>query len=227
MPWCILKLCVANYARLYIYYIYIWKKHVTYLNRLIFLLSHNGFRTRTGGYEFWLLPWRWHILPIPLKAGRGISAENCGLDGVFPIDDIGAGPSTPFIIYIPHISAAFLLLKYTLSKRHTYQKLVWPCWCIGWFDTVWFQVCFQLYVPVFSMSWYRYRYLWHCTLVSSTPWLYSQSDWFLVVRASAESHQVLLSPFPWYNYISSWFSSWLLWLSLGFLWPLITFWSSL
>ena len=109
-----------------------------------------------------------------------MSAETCGLDDVFPHDDLGSGQCTPFITYIPHIIAAFLLLKYTLAKRHTYQKLVWPCWCIGWFDTVWFQVCFQLYVPVFSMSWYGYRYLWHCTLVSSTPWLYSQSDCFWV-----------------------------------------------
>ena len=29
---------------------------------------------------------------IPLKAGRGISAETCGLDGVFPPDDLGSGP---------------------------------------------------------------------------------------------------------------------------------------
>ena len=43
---------------------------------------HNGFRTRTGGWEFWLLSERWHILSIPLKAGRGISAESCGLDDV-------------------------------------------------------------------------------------------------------------------------------------------------
>ena len=171
---------------------------------------HNGFRCRAGGWEFGLLPWRWYILSILLKAGRGISAETCGLYDVFPPDDLGSGPCTPFIIYITHIIAAFLLLKYTLSKRHTYQKLVWPCWCIGWFDTVWFQVCFQLNVPVFSMSWNAYRYLWHCTLVSSTPWLYSQSDWVLGESCSSvECHQVLLSPFPRYNY----FSSWLLWLS--------------
>ena len=87
---------------------------------------------------------------------------------MFSPDDLGFGPCTPFFIYIPHIIAAFLLWKCTLSKRPTYQKLVWPCWCIGWFDTVWFQVCFLLYVSVFSMSWYGYRYLWHCTLVSST-----------------------------------------------------------
>ena len=36
---------------------------------------------------------------IPLKAGRGISAETCGLDDVFPPDDLGSGPCTPFIIY--------------------------------------------------------------------------------------------------------------------------------
>ena len=73
--------------------------------------SHNGFRTRTGGWEFWLLPWRWHILSIPLKAGRVISAKTCGLGDVFPPDDLGSGPCTPFIIYIPHIIAAFLLIK--------------------------------------------------------------------------------------------------------------------
>ena len=43
--------------------------------------------------------------------GRGISAETCGLDGVFPPDDLGSGPCTPFIIYIPHIIAAFLVIK--------------------------------------------------------------------------------------------------------------------
>ena len=58
-----------------------------------------------------LLPWLWHILSIPLEAGRGISAGTCGLDDVFPPNDLGSGPCTPFIIYIPHIIAAFLLIK--------------------------------------------------------------------------------------------------------------------
>ena len=31
----------------------------------------------------WSLPWRWHILSIPLTTGRGTSAETCGLDDVF------------------------------------------------------------------------------------------------------------------------------------------------
>ena len=72
---------------------------------------HNGFRTRTGGWEFWLLPWRWHILSSPLKAGRGISAETCGLDDVFPSDDLGSGQCTPFIMYTTDIKATFLLIK--------------------------------------------------------------------------------------------------------------------
>ena len=37
----------------------------------------------------WSLPWRWHILSIPLKTGRGTSAETCGLADVFPPDDLG------------------------------------------------------------------------------------------------------------------------------------------
>ena len=32
--------------------------------------------------------------PIPFDAVRGISAETCGLDDVFPPDDLGSGPYT-------------------------------------------------------------------------------------------------------------------------------------
>ena len=39
-----------------------------------------------------LFPWRWHILSIPLEAGRGISTETCELDDVFPADDLESGP---------------------------------------------------------------------------------------------------------------------------------------
>ena len=42
--------------------------------------------------EVWSLPWRWHILSIPLTTGRGTSAETCGLDDVFPPDDLGSRP---------------------------------------------------------------------------------------------------------------------------------------
>ena len=40
----------------------------------------------------WSLPWRWHIDSIPLTTGRGTSAETCGLDDVFPPDDLGSRP---------------------------------------------------------------------------------------------------------------------------------------
>ena len=40
----------------------------------------------------WSLPRRWHILSIPLTTGRGTSAETCGLDDVFPPDDLGSRP---------------------------------------------------------------------------------------------------------------------------------------
>ena len=36
--------------------------------------------------------WCWHILSIPLTTGRGTSAETCGLDDVFPPDDLGSRP---------------------------------------------------------------------------------------------------------------------------------------
>ena len=58
-----------------------------------------------------------------------------------------------YYIHTTHYSR-ILTIKYILSKRHTYQKLVRQCWCIGWFVTVLFQVYFQLCVPVFSVSWY-------------------------------------------------------------------------
>ena len=43
--------------------------------------------------------------PISSRS-RNISTETCGLDDVFPTDDLGSGPYTPFIIYIPYIIAA-------------------------------------------------------------------------------------------------------------------------
>ena len=36
----------------------------------------------------WSLPWRWHILSIPLTTGRGTGAETCGLDDRYPPDDL-------------------------------------------------------------------------------------------------------------------------------------------
>ena len=40
----------------------------------------------------WSLPWRWHILSIPLTTDRGTGAKTCGLDVVFPPDDLCSHP---------------------------------------------------------------------------------------------------------------------------------------
>ena len=40
----------------------------------------------------WSLPWRWHILSTPLTTGRGTGPETCGLDDVFPPDDLCSCP---------------------------------------------------------------------------------------------------------------------------------------
>ena len=40
----------------------------------------------------WSLPWRWHILSIPLTTGRGTGAETCGLDDVFPPNHLCSCP---------------------------------------------------------------------------------------------------------------------------------------
>ena len=40
----------------------------------------------------WSLPWRWHILSIPLTTGRRTGAETCGLDDVFPPEDLCSRP---------------------------------------------------------------------------------------------------------------------------------------
>ena len=39
-----------------------------------------------------IAPMRWHILSIPLTTSPGTSAETCGLDDVFPPDDLGSRP---------------------------------------------------------------------------------------------------------------------------------------
>ena len=50
----------------------------------------------------------WHILPILIKASRSISAETCGLDDVFPPDDLRFGPAILFMsIYVFRILDAY------------------------------------------------------------------------------------------------------------------------
>ena len=109
---------------------------VAYITAYVVMYNwlYNGFWTRTGGWEFWLLPWRWHI-SIPLKTGRGISANICGLDDVFHPVDLGSGPCTPFIICIPQIIARFLLIEINsfyvtyIPKVGVTMLVYWMIWC--------------------------------------------------------------------------------------------------
>ena len=57
-----------------------------------------------------------------VTAGRGISAETCGLDDVFPPDDLSSGPYTQsiirfFFLYIKLMCPYFILLIYTDGER--------------------------------------------------------------------------------------------------------------
>ena len=135
---------------------------------------HDGFRTRTGGWEFWLLLWRWHIFSIPLKVGQGIIAETCGLDDVVPPDDLGSGPCTPFIIYMPDTIAVFLVIKINIFWEKNITKvgvamfvywMICYCYCFrsGFKCNFSCIVQFSLYHNMVI------GIMWHCTLVSSTP----------------------------------------------------------
>ena len=63
-----------------------------------------------------LLPWRWHIVSILLNAGRGLSAETCGLDDVFPPEDLGSCPEPLYMCiyrFAYAISICFCLYSYS------------------------------------------------------------------------------------------------------------------
>ena len=75
----------------------------------------------------WSLPWRWHILSIPLTTGRGTGAETCGLDDVFPLDDFCSRPEVLCL-------CIFICILYTSSvigRIYTYHRNViqysWSC----------------------------------------------------------------------------------------------------
>ena len=66
-----------------------------------------------------LTQWRWHIFSIPLGTGPGLSAKTCGLDDVFPPDDLGCGPETYLMAkFIFHIMD--VCLKWDLFKGYVY-----------------------------------------------------------------------------------------------------------
>ena len=80
------------------------------------------------------------------------------------------GPTVLFVslhITLPHYhhyAYIYIITKSSFKKR-AYQKLVWPCWCVGWYDTVIVSCLVSnvhfSYSSAFSIS-YGYRY--HMTL---------------------------------------------------------------
>ena len=92
----------------------------------------------------WFVDWkrRMQVLITPMalahplhpnKTGRGISAETCGLENVFPPDDLSSGPCTSFIIYISYIIAEILVIKIDSFKDAYIPKVgvaVLVCWVI-------------------------------------------------------------------------------------------------
>ena len=75
----------------------------------------------------WSLPWRWHILSIPMTTGRGTGAETYGLDDVFPPDDLC---SRPFNIYVYiYISFIWVLLQdvYIYIQQGSVIQYWWSC----------------------------------------------------------------------------------------------------
>ena len=69
---------------------------------------------------------------------------------------------------------SLLTFNKSLSKRHTYQKLLWPCWCVEWCDTVIISclVSYAHFNCIVQHSRYHNMYkgtMWHCALVSSIP----------------------------------------------------------
>ena len=69
----------------------------------------------------WLLPWPWHILSIPLTAGRGTGAKTCGLDDVFPPDDLCSRPEALWYMYL------YICILYTSSVIGTYIYIKQEC----------------------------------------------------------------------------------------------------
>ena len=68
----------------------------------------------------WSLPWRWHILSIPLTTGRGTGAETCELDDVFPPDDICSRPED--------LHSLYEFCYRTFLRFYTYNRSVIQYW---------------------------------------------------------------------------------------------------
>ena len=113
-----------------------------------------------------------HPLHPIKRRSRNKRRKTCGLDDVFLPDDLGSGPCTPFIIYIPHIIAAFLVIKISsfwdtcIPKVGVAMLVYWMVWyCYCFLSSVHFS-CIVQYSQYHNMG---VGTMWHWILVSSTP----------------------------------------------------------
>ena len=64
----------------------------------------------------WSLPWRWHILSIPLTTGRGTGADTYRMDNVFPPDDLGSVQKFCYYMYMHSLYEFCYRTSYTYSR---------------------------------------------------------------------------------------------------------------
>ena len=69
-----------------------WQQNSSTAYVILYELIDTWFLDSNRRVGVWSLPWRLHIFSIPLTSGRGTSPETCGLDDVFPPDDLGSRP---------------------------------------------------------------------------------------------------------------------------------------
>ena len=97
-------------------------------------------------------PWRWHILSIiPFTTGRGTGAETCGLDDVFPPDDLCSRPEALcYYIYIYILSSESKTQLVNQRKLNSYRICIYILYYIYAYS-IWvlfplvYQLCLALW----------------------------------------------------------------------------------
>ena len=74
----------------------------------------------------WSPPWRWHIHAILLTAGGVIGVETCGLDGVFPTDDLCSRPET--LYWYIYLYVCILYTSCVMGRIYAYTRSVVQYW---------------------------------------------------------------------------------------------------
>ena len=93
---------------------------------ILYELIDTWFLDSNRRVRVWLLPWRWHILSIPLTTGRGTGVETCGLDDMFPPDDLCSRPEA-LCLYI-YIYICIFYMSSVIGRIYTYSRSVIQYW---------------------------------------------------------------------------------------------------